>query len=423
MTISGSFRGGLQVANTLYGAWEDELYRINDSGDRILIGTLSGTDKIFIASNNATTPGVAIVTDVGPFTLDVNTNTIAAYTLTDSDVGSPTCVRTHLGYFMFGYGNGDIQASDLNSYNLNTLNKARTETNPDGVMNIVSYNGQMYVFGNKTIEVWGDPTNASGFPLTRVGYNILPGLHSPNAVAGWEPEFGNPMIYVGADNTIRQLNGYSPDKISPPELDALIAGIALNDQIDALAYVARGHAFWQINGPDFSWVFNCNNQKWHERRSYLSTRSNLTSSVPAFDRWLVGSTASTDLLSIDFEATTEGGDYLIAQMESQNVLDFPNRQRVGRADFNFTVGIGQATGTDPMQTDPTVLIEWSDDGGQSWSTPWWRKLGRQDITQQRVTVLNTGQAGPMGRRWRWTVSDPVWVGFLGSTMDTEVRAK
>jgi hypothetical protein len=97
--------------------------------------------------------------------------------------------------------------------------------------------------------------------------------------------------------------------------------------------------------------------------------------------------------------------------------------RVPRADFDFTAGIGQATGEDPIQTDPTVRIEWSDDGGRTWSTPWNRKLGRQAISQQRITVLNTGMTGPMGRKWRWTISDPVHFGFMGSGMDVEVRNK
>lgn len=419
MTISGSFRGGIQVANTLYGAWTDELYTLTSDGERTLFGTLSGTDQIFMAANNAATPNVAIVCDAGPFL--ISGASIIAYP--DADVNSPSCLCVHEGYFMFGYGDGTIQASDLNSTNLNTLNTASSETNPDGVDNLISYQGQLFVMGSKTIEVWGDPVNTSGFPLTRVGYNIVPGIITPMAVAGWQPEFGNNFIYVGSDASVRQLNGYTPTKISPPELDELIASVVFKNQINCLCYVSRGHAFWQINGPDFSWVYDCNTQKWHERQSYNSNKSVLYSYVPAFDKWLVGSTDSTDLLEIDFATRTEAGAALTAQMESQNVLDFPNRMRVARADFDFTVGVGDVTGTDPIETDPTVLIEWSNDGGQTWSTPWWRKLGREDVTDQRVTVLNTGLCGPMGRRWRVSVSDPVHFGFLGASMDAEIRQK
>lgn len=416
MAISGSFRGGLEVNNTVYGGWTDEIYTVDSSGARVKIGNLAGTDLLFFARNNAATPNVAIVASAGAFA--ISGGAIIAYP--DVNVGSPTCVWGHLGYLMFGYGNGDIQASNLNSTTLNTLNKARTESNPDGVTNGISYNGQMFVFGEKTIEVWGDPTNSSGFPLTRVGYNILPGLHSPHAIAGWEPEFGNPPIYVGSDNTVRQIQGYTPVKISPPDLDRLIANDVSTTQVanmNALCYVAAGHAFWQLNGSTWSWVYDLNSQTWHERKSYGSTKSNFICDVPAFGKWLVGDTSSTDLLNIDHTLATEAGNPIIAQMESLPVIDFPNRQRVKRADLLFTQGVGIANGSDPIETDPTVLIEWSDDGGQSWSIPWWRKLGKQDETQKRVIVNNTGISGPMGRKWRWTVSDPVHLGFLGGSMD------
>jgi hypothetical protein len=207
-------------------------------------------------------------------------------------------------------------------------------------------------------------------------------------------------------------------------LDRLIAAVVFPDtQLDAMAYVVGGHAFWQINGPTWSWVFNVNNQTWHERRSYNQVKSNLTRSVPAFDKWLVGSTESTDLLRMDHQLQEEAGEPIICIHEASEAKDWPNRIRVPRADFDFTVGIGEAEGADPIETDPTVRIEWSNDGGRTWSTPWNRKLGPQAKSQQRVTVLNTGYTGPMGRRWRWTVSDPVHVGFLGSSMDVELRTK
>lgn len=420
MALTAPFRGGLLVGNTLYAAWDGELYTVNVSGERELFGTLSSSDKIFIARNNATTPNVVIVSNATAY--ELSGASVISYS--DGDVGSPTCVCGHLGYFFFGYGDGDLLASGLNAVTINTLDAARTESNPDGVENMVSYDGQLYVFGKATVEVWGDPTNPSGFPLTRIGYNIRPGLKTAHTVSGWEPEFGNPFIYVGSDNSVRQMVGYEPTKISPPDLDDLIADVVFPDtQLDSLCYVARGHAFWQLNGPTWSWVYNVNNQTWHERKSYLSEKSTLTRSIPAFDKWLVGDTTATDLYRFDHVLQQEAGDPIIAQMESVGEKAWPNRLRVPRADFDFTVGIGESTGADPIETDPTVMIEWSDDGGRTWSTPWNRKLGRQAISQQRVTVLNTGLTGPMGRKWRWTISDPVHVGFMGSAMDVEIRNK
>ena len=427
MPVTGSFRGGLQVANTLYGAWTGELYTVNQSGELTLYSTgLGSTDNIFIAQNNrASNPHIAIVANSGvAYAVLTSAGTLTTYP--DADIGSPTCVGGHMGYLMFGYGNGDIQSSDLNDLNLNTLNKARTESNPDGVSNIISYNGQMYVFGEKTLEVWGDPVNSAGFPLTRIGFNILPGLKTPHAVAGWHPEFGHPPIWVGSDNTVRQLNGFTAEKISPPDLDRLIAAVITETNLEASAYVAGGHSFWQLTCTDedeWTWTFNLNNQTWHERRSQGLTRSKWKRSVPAFGGWVVGDTESTDLLKVNFEEPEEGGDPITAIMESGPVKDFPNRQRISRADFDFVPGIGIATSTAPNVVTPTALLEVSKDGGKTWPVSWVRELGKQAETQRRIYVLNAGLSGDEGARWRWSVSDPVPVGFTGASMDTEVVKK
>jgi hypothetical protein len=413
------FRGGLTVGASLFAAWNEVMVTVNSTGGLTAVDTLAGTDKISMARNNNAIAQVAIVTDAGALVYDSTQGDLDAYP--DGDVGSPVWVTSHLGFFIFAYGNGDMQASDLNSTNLNTLNKARAESNPDGLLRVESWAGQLYALGTATIEVWGDPVNTSGFPFSRVGYNITPGLITAHATAGWQPEFGNAPLYVGSDNTVRRLNGLSADKVSPPDLDRLIAAVTDKDDLEACCYVANGFAFWELSCDDWSWVFNLNSQTWHERKGYLLDRSRFTSSVFAFDKWVVGDTESGKLLSVANDTVLESTAPLIAQIESADAKGFPNRTRVARADFDFVVGVGEATGEDPIETDPSVLIEWSNDGGASWSVERDRKLGRQANTGQRVTVLNSGQSGPQGRRWRLTVSDPVHFGFLGGEMSSELR--
>ena len=419
-TGDGTFLGGVLVSTLLYARFGTKLYTVDSTGAlTVLTGTLSGSDKTTFARNNNATPDIVFVADDGPFIISGGAK--AAYP--DGDVGSPNCVCFHDSYFMFGYGSGKIQASGVNSTSINPLDFTTAESNPDGINRLWSFRGLLYAAGPTTIEVYGPPINTTGFPLTRHGYNITPGLITPFAVAGFEPEFGNFPIYVGSDNTVRWLRDSVPQKISPPDLDFLIASVADKDTLEALCYISRGNAFWQLSSPDWTWVFNVNNGTWHERQSYGLSRSRMTLSVPAFDKWLVGDNQANYLLEIDPEKLVEVSSALVATIESAPVKEFPNRIRVARTDFDFTTGVGDVTGTDPIETDPTVLVSWSDDGGVTWTDPWNRKLGRQAIYQQRVTVLNTGLSGPMGRRWRLAVSDPVHFGLMGGDMAAELRAQ
>jgi hypothetical protein len=95
-----------------------------------------------------------------------------------------------------------------------------------------------------------------------------------------------------------RLNGYLPEKISPPDLDGLIERVTDKRQLEMSCFISRGHAFILLSGPTWSWVFDLNTQKWAERTSHLQQRSRITGGVFAFDKWLCGDLLSTNVQEI-----------------------------------------------------------------------------------------------------------------------------
>jgi hypothetical protein len=249
---------------------------------------------------------------------------------------------------------------------------------------------------------------------------IQRGLISPYAVAGHEDGFGLALIWVADDNSVVQHNGTpNPLKISPPDLERLIAGVTDKSTLEASVYISQGHPKWVIKCPSFCWEFDLGSQKWNERNSYQSATWRAISGISAFGKWITGDANGGRLLYISETAYNEVGNPLVWEIESGPVLKFQHRTKVARADFNFVTGVGVATGQDPIETDPSVGISWSDNGGLNWSKQFVRKLGRQ-ATASRITMLRTGQTKNIGRRWRLTVSDPVYVAFMGATQDTKL---
>jgi Neuraminidase (sialidase) len=49
--------------------------------------------------------------------------------------------------------------------------------------------------------------------------------------------------------------------------------------------------------------------------------------------------------------------------------------RINGIELYLTKGVGIATGTDPLETDPDISISISRDGGQTWSNPRVVKIG------------------------------------------------
>jgi hypothetical protein len=412
------FRGEILVANTLYTAWSGKACTFTSGGvETVLTGNLTGTEKVFWARNNAATPDVVCV---APQTGAFSVSSSAVISFADPDIGAPNSVCFMDSFFIFTYGDGTLQASGQNAVTIATTDKTTAQSKPGGLTRAVPFNGQLVALGPNFGEVYSDTANPTGFPFTR-SYVLQRGLLGPYALAGHEDGFGSALIWVADDNSVVQHNGTpNPLKISPPDLDRLIAGVADKTTLEASVYISQGHPKWVISCPTFTWEFDLGSQKWNEKTSYYQVQWRAAGGCYAFGKWIVGDRQAGQLLSIDPTNYAELSNPLPFQIDSGPVENFPNRTRVARADFNFVTGVGIATGQDPTATTPKVGISWSDDGGTTWSSELIRDLGRM-AKPTRVTILRSGMTGVQGRRWRIKVSDPIYVAFLGATQDTQLR--
>lgn len=414
------FRGAIEINNVLYTAWNGKLEKHTSSGGASAnVGNLTGTKRGFFARNNAATPDQVFVdtdNNVATFTTSAVTNSYP-----DADLPAPNSVTSIDGYLVFSIGDGRCFATGLNTTAVDALSFGKAEFKPDGLLRVLTYIDKLVLMGNYTTEIWVDQ-GATPFPFARA--TVLPrGLAGPYAVAGHEDNFSKTLIWVAEDNTVVQLDGYTQTKISTPDLDRLIESVTDKKTLEATAYMAAGHSFWELSCATWAWVYDITTKQWHERSSYGYARSRIGQAIAAFGKgWYVGDRFSGDVLQIDTATHKESTTPLVTRIESGPVKSFPNKRRIARADFDFSVGVGVATGTIPIQTDPLVEISCSLDGGRTWGIPRQRRLGQQSIGKQRVTVRNLGLAGPYGPRFRLDISDPVYVGLMGGTIGNDVRA-
>jgi hypothetical protein len=414
------FRGITVMSSILYVAFEDTLMSCTSGGGALApvgTGVCSGTEPVFFARNNAPSPDQVIVTENGAFTF---TSATAPAAYVDPDLPQPIDVTFGLGFFFFGIANGRVFASGLNSTSINPLDFITAEGKPDALRRVIWFGDKLYVMGHDSIELWGSPINASGFPLNRI--TVIPrGLAGARCVSGYENGFDLGIVFVGNDNKVYILNGYTPQAISNHTVERDISAITDKSTIEMSCYSIGGHVCIRIRSADWTWVHDFVQQRWHERKSYLVETSRSMATVFAFGKWICGDTDSGDLGSIVEGTYTEWGEPLVWQVESQPTPSFPIPINIRSARFLFTTAVGDATGIDPIQTDPTVQISWTDDGGVTWGIPLLRKLGRQS-TPAIVTVNRTGTTNAYGRRWRLVIADPVHAALMGGDMDIQARS-
>lgn len=420
-----TWRGGIVVGNFLYAGFTDvttsKIAKYDSTGAETLMGTTSGTKKLFWARNNAATPDVVFVDPDNGASVVTTAPAVSAYP--DPDVGSPNSVCFLDGYFFFTYGNGNCIASGINTTSINPLDFVTVEGNPGGLLRAIPF-GELYLMGGTTIEPYQDTANATGFPFTRV--KVIPkGLLGRYCVAGWEPGFGKAIFFAASDRTVQVLDGYNPTKISTPDVDRALGtfldGGGSVEDIEMFPYVVGGHSCIVMRSPNWTWVFDVDNLRWHERYSTGQTNWRAYASVNAFGKWLTGDSLTNNILEITETVQDELGTDIAFEAQSGPVTDFPGRLACDQVTIDIARGVGIATGADPQQTDPRVYISWSDDGGMNWSSPIERKLGRQQTDPAPVRVNRCGITKDQGRRWKVVAYDPVPVELTGGSMDNRAR--
>lgn len=415
-TARTGYRGATVVGGTLYAAFSGKLEKWTAAGASTNVGNLNGTKKGFFASNNAATPDKVFIDpdgNVATFTTSAVTNSF------DSDLPSSNSVTDLDGYIIFTTGSGQIWATDLNAVTVNALSFT-TDNNAGGLTRGIKWQGRFIAFGRRATSVWSNAAT-SPFPLARVT-TIQRGIAGPYCVTGFEDNFSRGVHFVGDDNKVYRLDGYTPVPVSPPDLDGLIEAVSDKTTIEMTSYISRGHGFVEVTCPAWTWVLNTSTGWWHEKALYLGTRSRTYGAVYAFNKWLTGDYSSGNMVEITNTAYLDVDQPIQTQVYSKPIEKFPEQIRVASIWVDMAVGVGIASGTDPIATDPDIEIDWSDDGGQTFSIPRVRKIGRQSVGKTRIRVNQCGRSKSQGRIVRVKQSSPVHFGLMGGEMAAELKA-
>jgi hypothetical protein len=410
-----NFRGmAISRDNILYAAYTEKLNRIDTSagGAMAAVGVLSGSNKARFAFNQNITPDQVVVSNGGASVF----TTVAVNPYPDVDLPVVVDVCFGIGFFFFVTSAGRCYSSGINSTSIDPSHFITAEAKPDGLLRCLYFNDQLYLLGPDSIEVWGKPVNPSGFPLNRV--TVIPrGIAGPDCATGTENGIDLGLIIVSKNNQVMRINGYTPERISSPDVERAIADTVDKNTIEMTSFVSEGHMFVKLRSPTWCWLYDLTTQCWVERASYLSSTSRTLQALSAYGFWVIGDSLTGNLGKINAKDYREYDAHLIWELWSKRPEPFPYRAVVGPAHFNFVPGQGDDLGTDPIQTNPHVNISWSDDGGLSFVPFRIAPLNRQAVTSPYTARVHlTGSTGPYGRIWKLRVDNPVYVSFRSGEM-------
>lgn len=386
-----------------------EFYEINADASVTKRGDLNtSTSRVSFAENNTQ---VMFVDGTDGWIFNKDTNTLTQIT----DVDFPTCsiVSYQDGYFLTvedGTQKFYISAIE-DGLTWDALDFTLVQSSPDNLNCVLSDNGNVWLFGNRSVEVYQNTGNAQ-FPFERIsGAIIQTGCAAPFTVS----QFDNTVVWLGVDSQGRgvvwRAEGYQARRISTSAIEKLID--TAEDFTDAYAWVyhEQGHVYYmlQIRGLETTLCYDGATGQWHERMykdPVTNTRQLHRGSCHFFfnQRNLVGDRETGKIYDMDLSYYDDAGDEMICERISPHYQD--EKRLVSHSCFELDCEVGRGL-TSGQGSDPQIMLQYSDDGGRTWSNELWRDLGKKGDYRTRVEWRQLGRA--RDRVYKVRVSDPVFV--------------
>jgi len=300
--------------------------------------------------------------------------------------------------------------ADLGSVtSFDALNFASAEGSPDLLNGMKVDHRQVLLMGTDSVEIW-ENQGIAGFPFTRAANGFLEiGCFNGRTVAKQD----NSVFWVANDYTVRRLDGSTPTRVSQHGIEQALTTVTI-EAGQAYTYTQDGHLFYVLTFPEGTFVYDSTTQEWHERQTYGSDYWIAGVHAHAFGLELVGDVTSNRIGYLSATQYDEWGGIQRMEWTYQPVYASGKRAFHRRLEVICEVGVGLTSG---QGSDPQIMLDYSDDGGITFTAMPTRSLGLQGAYRQKITWDRLGSA--QQRVYRLAVSDPVKVAIADTQLTVD----
>lgn len=271
------------------------------------------------------------------------------------------------GYFIVAGsagGRGDaITISDLDNGKIfNALDFAFAESNPDALVGILRDHGELWLIGERSVELFYNSGDAD-FPFQRnVGAVIEQGCGTGSTIA----KADNAVFWVRGDGAVLRSPGSTPQIISSAQVQEALAGAEIETAFTFSEGGSEFYAVRRVGGTTF--VHDMRTGLWHERSTGLEEGPWTCTCRETYGGVEYFGTATGKIVTLSRDVFTDDGEVIEALATSQPIVKGGDFFRVNKVHLNIRGGVGG------IGRQPRVMMQTSRDG-RNWSTEKWRDLG------------------------------------------------
>lgn len=271
------------------------------------------------------------------------------------------------------------------------LDFANAETESDEAVALERKGDLLWIMGNKTTETFAF---GSGIPYTAVGGVFFDvGCGARDTVTKSKDN----VYWLGSDLTIVE-NG---QRISSLDVEKAINDADFLDGSYGFTFKEYGNEFVAFTfGLSSTWVFDIQNRKWHERKTYQRNTWQATTGIRFADKQLVGDSLTGKLFELSPNVYDYDGNFRVCVIQFPYVHADGANIKMGPLELTINGGAGTSA-----ILDPQIMIEYSLDGGRTWSSEIWRSMGARGKFREPVCVNRLGRNQDI--IFRLSVSDAV----------------
>jgi hypothetical protein len=370
--------------------WRDRLYSIsggptyavyqhNNGGSGTDLGDLADGGSTPFSMAASSTQLVIVASPEG-YVID----TVGTIThITDAHFPDVSSVCYIDGYFIFSKTGTDqyIWSDVLDALSYDALSIASAETVPDGLKRVFEHKNELWLFCSRSIEIHrstGDPDQ----PFARQSGGLIEiGTHSGDSVA----KVGNTVFWLGNDNRVYRADGYQAVPVSTHAIEKAIEAFGSIVAMNAFGMSYQGHEQYVMTiagSPGMTLVYDLTTGLWHKRSS-----GDYSAGVPdewshkTSVRWLekclvANGDGSGDILALSQSIATENGTAMKSVATLPPLWADTGWAQMDRLELEFEPGANAS--------ELDVDLEYSDDGGFTWSTAVSRSMGTSGQRGKRV---------------------------------------
>jgi hypothetical protein len=296
-----------------------KLYQVTPAGGATDLGTIPGTIRVTMAHNQIANGNQVLIGTVdNGYLWDTTTSALTPIGVSLQSVDFLN--QRFLGvdqqrrFWRHSALADGASWSDLDVYS--------SESSPDRIVGLKVLDGQVYVFNERTIEVFVDqPTETQVYQRSVV---IQRGCISGDSIV----RIAGTLFFVGDDYIPYRLDGYTPVPVGTKPITSDLSGTDPR-KIFGFGWEDRGYLVYYITAQNgHTWGYDVTNGRWHRRESYGLGRWRINTLVKFERDWYAGDYASGLMYRLEWGYVYEGCEIMPRKLRSGVLHNAGNRVRI-----------------------------------------------------------------------------------------------